>query len=106
MRSRYVYDHGEVVYAEEKGEVTVNRLPETQDAGFHVMPDVQPFISMIDGSVINSRSRYREHLRDHGCIEVGNDSSLRAKPKPLQSPPGLKEAIIKAVNEVEQRQRR
>ena len=107
MRSRYIYDKGEVIYAEEGGEVKFSHIPETKDAGYHVIPDVQPFVSMIDGSVINSRSRYREQLKQHGCVEVGNDSSvMNPRPKPLQSPPGLKEAIIRAVNEVEQRQRR
>jgi hypothetical protein len=29
---------------------------------------------MIDGSIIQSRSRHREHLQANGCIEVGNES--------------------------------
>ena len=71
-----------------------------------VMPDIQPYQSMIDGSIINSRSRHREHLREHGCVEVGNDSSLTRPPKPIGSPPGLKEKIIRAVNDYEESQRR
>jgi hypothetical protein len=70
------------------------------------MPDIQPYKSMIDGREITSRSRHREHLRQHGCVEVGNDSSLTRPPKPIQSPPGLKEKIIRAVNQVEDRKRR
>jgi len=71
-----------------------------------VMPDIKPYKSMIDGREITSRSRHREHLRDHGCVEVGNDSSLNKPRPPLQSPPGLKEKIIRAVNQVEERERR
>ena len=80
----------------------------SQRAGvsYQVMPDIKPYKSMIDGRIITSRSRHREHLRDHDCIEVGNDSSLRRKPKPIESPPGLKEKIIRAVNDVEERKRR
>lgn len=63
-----------------------------------IMPDIKPYRSMIDGSMITSRSRHREHLRQHGCVEVGNDSSLRAQPKPLESPPGLKEVLIENAN--------
>lgn len=64
------------------------------------MPDIKPYRSMIDGSVINSRSQHRAHLKQHGCLEVGNDSSvLNPKRKPIESPPGLKEALIRAVNE-------
>ena len=73
---------------------------------YHIMPDIKPYRSMIDGREITSRSRHREHLREHQCVEVGNDSSLTRKPKPLESPPGLKEKIIRAVNEVENRNRR
>ena len=38
-----------------------------------VQGDIQPYKSMIDGSWITSRSQHREHLRKHGCREVGND---------------------------------
>jgi predicted nucleic-acid-binding Zn-ribbon protein len=58
-----------------------------------VMNDIQPYRSMIDGSVINSRSQHRAHLKSHGCIEVGNE---KMKPKPLEAPPGTKQAVIDA----------
>ena len=49
-----------------------------------VMPDIAPYRSMIDGSLITSRSRHREHLRAHGMQEVGNDPAvLNARPRPL-----------------------
>ena len=38
-----------------------------------VLKDIDPYVSMIDGTVINSRSQHREHLRANGCIEVGNE---------------------------------
>lgn len=41
-----------------------------------VMPDIAAYRSMIDGSMITSRSQHREHLHRHGYQEVGNDSSL------------------------------
>jgi hypothetical protein len=66
----------------------------------NVMPDIQPYRSMIDGREITSRSRHREHLRAHGCIEVGNDPSIMNPVyKPLQSPPGLKETLIRVAQE-------
>lgn len=107
MRSRYIYRDGKVVYAEENGQVTVNELPESQEAGYYVMGDIQPYKSMIDGTMITSRSHHRMHLKQHGCIEVGNDSSvMNPKPKPRQSPPGLRDALIRAVNDVERKYRR
>lgn len=49
----------------------------------HAVPDISPYRSVIDGSVINSRSSHRAHLRQHGCIEVGNERlPERAAPKP------------------------
>lgn len=103
MRSRYIYQKGEVVYAEERGVVTKNELEQVNDAGYMVMPDIQPYRSMIDGSLITSRSVHRSHLKQHNCVEVGNDSSLKTPPKPVRSPPGLKDEIIRAVHQVMER---
>lgn len=58
------------------------------------MPDIQPYPSVITGEIIGSRSRHREHLKAHGCVEVGNEKlPPPKKPKP---PPGAKEAVIAA----------
>ena len=39
----------------------------------YVLGDVQPYKSMITGEMIAGRRQHREHLRQHGCIEVGNE---------------------------------
>jgi hypothetical protein len=65
-----------------------------------VMPDIAPYQSMIDGREITSRSVHRAHLRQHGCIEIGNETKYLTKPKPLESPKGLKETVIRAYNQV------
>lgn len=39
----------------------------------YVAPDIQPFRSIVDGSVINSRSDRREHMKKHKLIELGNE---------------------------------
>lgn len=108
MRSRWIYSGGEVVYAVENGVVTIDKRGYTNDQSRHhmVMPDIQPYQSMADGSMIMSRSQHREHLKRHNLVEVGNDSSLYRAPKPLSAPPGLKDDIIRAVNEIERRSRR
>ena len=109
-RKRWVYSHadghlvaeyhdGVCVFIDESYYTPTQAAPD-------VMPDIQPYQSMIDGSTITSRSRHREHLRDHNCVEVGNDSSLFQPPKPRQAPPGLKEKIIRAVNHQEEIDRR
>jgi hypothetical protein len=100
MRHRYIYVNGELV------EVTADYRPESRQTSWQTMPDIKPYRSMIDGRVINSRSVHREHLREHGCVEIGNDSSLRGQPKPIQAPPGLKDAILRSYHEVVESKRR
>lgn len=65
MRTTYVIRNGELV---EK-----SKINDETNAPM-VMGDIAPYQSMIDGSMIQSRSRHREHLKANGCIEVGNES--------------------------------
>ena len=50
-----------------------------------IMTDIQPYKSMIDGSMITSRSHHRNHLKDHNCIEVGNEKMESKPPAPVKS---------------------
>ncbi len=77
MRRTYIQING-VLY--EKG----TEPPPAENRGPEVMPDIQPYQSMVTGETITSRSKHRQHLRDHGMVEVGNDSSLS---KPYQGMP-------------------
>lgn len=61
-----------------------------------VIGDIQPYISQIDGSIIESRSKHRAHLKSHGCIEIGNETKY-LKPREQASPPGLKQELINQV---------
>lgn len=38
-----------------------------------VMSDIEGYISQVDGSWIDSRSKHRNHLKQHRMIELGND---------------------------------
>lgn len=91
MTRRFVQRDG-VLY-----EVGKDYVPETR-SGHYVQGDIQPYRSMVDGSLITSRSHHREHLRQHGCVEVGNDSSLQRTERPALKPSGnLKEQIAAQV---------
>lgn len=60
----------------------------------------KPYKSMITGEWIHSRAQHREHLRRHGMVEIGNDSSLR-KPytgMPDAAPEKRKELLRAQVN--------
>jgi hypothetical protein len=62
-----------------------------------VMPDLQPYRSPLDGSIVSSRSSHRAHMREHGVIEVGNE---RPKPRPPQwtMAEGLRQELITRIN--------
>lgn len=48
-----------------------------------VMSDIQGYISQVDGSWIDSRSKHRDHLKRHNMIELGNDVPMK---QPTLSP--------------------
>lgn len=102
-RRRWIYVDGEAI------EVTLDYSPDPR-SDIQVMPDIDPYRSMVNGEWITSRSRHREHLREHGLSsnnEVGNDPNvLNARPRPLSAPPGLKDELIRAANQIEERKRR
>ena len=97
MRERIIYNGDGTINARYvDGELVEGTIMETVQ-GPMVMGDLKPYQSMIDGSWITSRSQHREHLRAHGCVEVGNDSSLSRRPGALREPPRLKETIARNV---------
>lgn len=50
-----------------------------------VMCDIAPFKSIVDGSVVSSRSHLRAHNRRNNVIDVGNDPALY-RPVPANKP--------------------
>lgn len=70
----------------------------------YVAADMTPYQSMITGEMINSRSQHRTHLRDHNCIEIGNETHhLKAKEKidlAPESKAARKQKIIEQVNAI------
>lgn len=54
-----------------------------------IMRDIDPYRSVIDDTVITSRSQERDYLKRHGVVQVGNE-----KPKQKRAPTSAeKEAI-------------
>jgi hypothetical protein len=66
------------------GNSWVETTKQANDSAPMIMGDIQPYKSMIDGSMITSRSHHRKHLKDNGCIEVGNEK-MESKPAPVKS---------------------
>lgn len=45
-----------------------------------IVKDIDPYKSVITGEVIGGRRQHREHLKSHGCIEVGNERGKQFQP--------------------------
>lgn len=92
MRKRYIQDPEtlELIEADKFYAPSVNAPM--------VMGDIAPYRSMVTGEIITSRSRHREHLRDHNCIEVGNETKY-IQPRPMTPPPGLKQTLIEVAHQ-------
>ena len=99
-RYRWIYEGGEVI-ARYENDVLVwskKEILENKGESAYIMPDIEPYKSMVDGSMITSRSKHREHLKEHGVIEIGNETKY-LKQKPVAPPPGLKEKVARQVYE-------
>ena len=71
----------------------------------NVQQDIQPYQSMVTGEMITSRSQHRAHLKQHGCIEIGNENPI-PKPKSVAQKRHEKEENIKYLHDIyEQRLR-
>jgi peroxiredoxin len=57
----------------EKQEMTYREAP-------MVLSDISGYVSQVDGSWIDSRSKHRNHLKQHRMIELGNDVPTQHKP--------------------------
>ncbi len=90
-RRRFIQDHetGELI------EVDDDYSPRGPESSM-IMPDIQPYKSMVNGEMITSRSHHRNLLKQHGLIEIGNETRYLKSKKPAP-PPGLKDHIIRAV---------
>ena len=48
---------------------------EVRSSAHNVIGDIEPYESVITGERIGGRRQHKDHLRDHSCIEVGNEKS-------------------------------
>lgn len=59
----------------------------------HVIQDtMDPVVNHADGMVYESKSAFRKTMKQHGCIEFGNEMP---KPNPTPITKGLRETIEK-----------
>lgn len=62
-----------VIYVRPIAEPDVPRPTGSTASATGVISDIEPYRSVVDGSVIGGRRQHRDHLRAHRKIEVGNE---------------------------------
>lgn len=62
-----------------------------------VIPDIQPYKSIVTGERIKGRRHHKEHLREHNLVELGNEP-IRDR-RPVEMPPVIPD-LKQAINEV------
>ncbi len=65
-RRRWVWRNGVQIEIDLEAPLPPRRGP-------YIMSDLSEYRSVVTREMITSRSQHREHLRQHGCIEVGNE---------------------------------
>jgi hypothetical protein len=85
-RRRWVMRNGELVELDLNAPLPPRRAP-------YIMSDLSEYRSVVTGEPITSRSQHREHLRQHGCIEVGNEMPKNSR----EALPPVREDAIAAL---------
>lgn len=88
MRKTFVQLNG-VLY--EKG-------AEPAPAGPFVYGDIAEYRSMATGELIGGRRQHREHLREHGLIELGNET-FRPPPRPKEDRTAVRRTIAAIIDQ-------
>ncbi len=71
--------------------------------GLQIIRDTAAYRSMITGQVIDGRRQHRDHLKAHGCVEVGNDTSHITR-KPSKPKTSRKELMHRQMADMSDRQ--
>ena len=92
MRKRYVQINGQLY---ERGHEPVAEGP-------MVIDDIAPYRSQVTGEMITSRSQHRDHLRQHGCVEIGDQVHHLQPNRPDFESPQRKELIRAQIDAMSQ----
>ena len=95
---RLIWDRERMTFAP-RSEVYARRAPAKRSdlPAPTVMGDIDDYQSIIDGTRISSRSAHRNHLRQHGCEEVGNE---RLPQRKAYEPQGVEQDVKRAYEEL------
>lgn len=65
-----------------------------------VMSPFQEYKSVIDGTMITDRAQHRNHLKEHKCIELGNEWDAASKMPDFVEPKGVEDDVAQAIRQV------
>lgn len=96
---RYIKDifTGEYRWVEDEGGRTVYSKAERPKRAFYIVPDIEPFVSPIDDTVVGGRRQKRDHMRVHGVEEAGD---IKRTPRKRVEMPPIGEDIRAAIEMV------
>ena len=57
-----------------------NDKPKT-GSPYYIRDHMEPTRHMVDGKIYDSKSKFREVTKAHGCIEIGNETKYLTEPK-------------------------
>lgn len=92
-RKRWIYIKGEAIPADEF-------VPELQH-GLTIIPDLQPFKSSVDGSIISGRAALREHNLRNNVVNTADLQGLPTKLSvnaPQSNRAAIKQTLINEFN--------
>jgi hypothetical protein len=78
-KDKYLTHWGYKLGTPEAEEAWLLKLNMTRQEAPMVQSDIAGYISQVDGSWIDSKSKHRDHLKRHRMIEVGNDVPMKQK---------------------------
>jgi hypothetical protein len=78
-KDKYLKHWGYMLGSPEAEEAWQLKLNMTKQEAPMVHSDISGYISQVDGSWIDSKSKHRDHLKRHRMIEVGNDVPMQQK---------------------------
>lgn len=66
-----------------------------------VSGDISPYQSQVDGSMITSKTQHREHLKQHGLVEIGNEVKAHmTREKPKVDKEAIRRDISQAIDQL------
>jgi adenine-specific DNA methylase len=92
-KDKYLKHWGYMLGSPEAEEAWQLKLNMTKQEAPMVQSDISGYISQVDGSWIDSKSKHRDHLKRHRMIEVGNDVPMQQKKVQAPSSEERKRAI-------------